>query len=316
MKKTDRGQYIGLRPDIEIEFLQFQEAKVFLERKEIADIELDSESNPVFQAVVPLLDGSRTVESVIAHLQQANIAEDTILACLDFLMQSGFIFQFDRPHDLHQAASFSWRTNDSQEILDRIAKSTVCLQGKDPFIHLISEGLTGAGVQNIKRLPATINSTEIASEWESGAADADLIILFGEPWEWVVTVNAWCIKNSKPLIVGWWQRNLISFGPIFIPGVTACPLCINERQGQSHYPDLRQAIPQAGSFPMVSCAANLLAGICVEFLGLGTLTRPLTSIHEIDLRQVKFIAYPALKNPRCRACSRLKTWPEGAVIDA
>lgn len=302
-EKIDQGKYIGLRPDVEI-----KEAKAFLSGKEIGEIELDSESQPAFIALLPLLDGTRTVEGIVTALQSKIISEAAVISCLNFLLESGFIYQFGRPQDIYIAANYAWRSPNPQEILDKLAQAQVLLQGQHYFCQLIAEGLTGSGVQS-KIIPTS-------EKWESFASQADLIILFGESSERVLAVNSWCVKNHKPLIVGWWKKFTVTFGPILVPGVTACQACIYERQGNVPYPDTLPSTPQAGSYAMVVSAANLLAGICVEFLSGAGLSRALTSIHEIDLLSVNFAAYPALKNPRCRVCSRLKTYPEGSVIDA
>ncbi|MFB2979558.1 hypothetical protein [Microseira sp. BLCC-F43] len=300
-EKIDQGKYIGLRPDVEI-----KEAKAFLSGKEIGEIELDSESQPVLLALLTLLDGTRTVAGIVAELQSKEIAEAAVISCLNFLLESGFIYQFSRSKDIYIAANYAWRSPNPEEILNKLAQAQVLLQGQQNFCQLIAEGLTRSGV-GTKVIPTS-------EEWETFASLADLIILFGETGEQVLAVNSWCVKNNKPLIVGWWKNFTISFGPILVPGVTACQACIYERQGNIAYPDLANTC-QAGSYPMVVSAANLLAGICAEFLSGAGLSRALTSIHEIDIRSVTFADYPALKNPRCRVCSRLKTYPEGAVID-
>ena len=301
-EKIDQGKYIGLRPDVEI-----KEAKAFLSGKEIGEIELNSESQPAFLALLPLLDGTRTVEGIVTALQSKKIGESAVISCLNFLLESGFIYQFWQPQDIYIAANYAWRSPNPQEILDKLAQAQVLLQGQHNFCQLIAQGLTGSGVRS-QIIPTS-------EEWESFASLADLIIVFGETWEQVLAVNSWCVKNHKPLIVGWWNKFTITFGPILVPGVTPCQACIGERQGKVPYPDLANTC-QAGSYPMVLSAANLLAGICAEFLSGAGLSRALTSIHEIDLRSFTFAAYPALKNPRCRVCSRLKVYPEGAVIDA
>lgn len=321
MNKIDQGKYIGLRPDVEIKVTQTQEAKAFLESKEIAEIELDSESHPVFLAVLPLLNGTKTVASIITAVKPIGIAEEATISCLNFLLESGFVYQFSRLEDSYQAANYAWRTNEPQEILDQLAKVKVIVQGQQKFCTLIAEGLTKSGIESVKIIPNSANETEpnltnINPEWEAWASQADLIILFGEPWQQVLAINAWCVKNHKPLIVGWWKNFTVSFGPVLVPRVTACQACIHERQGNIPYPDITPSDSQAGSVPMVLSAANLLAGIAIEFLSGAGLSRALTSIHEIDLRRASFTSYPALKNPRCRVCSRLKTWPEGSVIDA
>ena len=304
MKETiDQGKYIGLRPDVEI-----KETKAFLSGKEIGEIELDSESQPVLLALLPLLDGTRTVAGIVTELHSKKIAEAAVISGLNFLLESGFIYQFYRNQDIYQAANYAWRSQNPEEILNKLAQAQVLLQGQQNFCQLIAQGLTGSGVRS-----QVIPTSE---EWETFASVADLIILFGETWEQVLRVNSWCVKHNKPLIVGWWKKFTVSFGPILVPGVTACQACIYERQGNIPYPDLSPSIPQAGSYPMVLSVANLLAGICAEFLSGAGLSRALTSIHEIDLRSVTFAEYPALKNPRCRVCSRLKKYPEGALIDA
>lgn len=315
-EKINREQYVSLRPDVELNFTQFQEAKVFLDHKEIADIELDAQSHPVFLLLLPWLDGTKTVQEIITILEPEGITEETILSCLDFLRQSGFIFQFSRAQDIYQASNYAWRNSNPQKILDRIAKAKVFLQGQESFCHLIAEALKGAGVESEQIFSAFIDCSPKDNEWKVLASEADLIILFGEPWEQVEAVNSWCVKHHKPLMVGWWQGFQVSFGPILVPGVTACQSCIYELPGNVKYPNISRNNYQAGSFPMVLAAASLLAGICVEFLSGASLSRTLTSVHEINLRHASFTNYPVLKNPRCRLCSRLKTWPEGAVIDA
>jgi molybdopterin/thiamine biosynthesis adenylyltransferase len=312
-KKTDQAQYISLRPDVEIQFSQTKATKAFLAGKEIAEIELDDESHPVFLILLPYLDGTKTVEAIIKALQAKNIAESAIVSCLDFLQESGFIYQFSRPQDIYQAANYAWRTDKPQEILDRLAKSRVLVQGQKDFCEFIADGLIAGGVNFVKAFPS---ATPLNLAWEAWAKNADLVILFGESSEQVSEVNAWCVKNQKALIVGWWRKFTVSFGPILVPGVTACQTCIHERQGNLPYPDLSSGKSLAGSLPMVISSANFLAGICIDFLSGAGLSKSLTSIHEIDLRLASFADYPALKNPRCPVCSRLKTYPEGAVIDA
>jgi len=154
------------------------------------------------------------------------------------------------------------------------------------------------------------------AEWNASASEANLIISFNESWKQVLDISLWCISNKKPLIVGSWKGFVVSFGPVFVPGVTACPGCVNDYQRGPFPVNLEPNKIQAGSYPMISCAANLLAGICVEFLSGANLSRILTSIHEIDLRYASFRVHPAIKNPRCKICGRLNTYPEGTVINA
>lgn len=67
---------------------------------------------------------------------------------------------------------------------------------------------------------------------------------------------------------------------------------------------------------MIGVAANLMAGVCLEFLS-GAPFSPLTSsVYEIDLQLADCRHYPALKNPRCEVCGRLTSQPELAAIDA
>lgn len=299
--------YISLRPDIEIQNTQLQEAKVFLQGGYVAEIELDTQSRPVFEAVLSLLEGNHTIDSIINHLEQKGFAQEDVLSHLDFLLKSGFIFQFANAKDKIQAAGYGWRIPNPQAILARLAEVQVHLFGESVFYQYLSQGLKDGGVNLLFFSKDADSQTQ---DWQTHIQDTDLIIVFNQPWEQVLAVNFWAVEHKKPLLVGWWEKFTVTFYPLFMQGVTACPSCLKERLT---YPHQITKI-QAGSLPMVAAAANFMAGLAVDFLSGATFTSALSSIHEINLRQAQFLTYPALKNPRCHVCSRLNHSPEGAVI--
>jgi bacteriocin biosynthesis cyclodehydratase domain-containing protein len=311
-------RYIALRPNLKIEKGLDGSTVVLLDGCEIADITSGTRAEPILDSILIYLDGGKTAAEIIEHSGKNDIKPADVIDCLEFLLESGFLYQFDRVEDIHSTSHYANRTYQPQKILAHIAKSKVLMCGEPYFSGLVADSLINTGIINLVQASCPIvetDKTEAYLSWNKLAETADLIVLFNVNLDEVLFINAWCVERNKVLVVGSWNRSTIWFGPFLIPHVTACQSCLRERLQHWHQNNYLNSV-QSGTLPMVATAANLLAGLCVEFLSGSTLNKALTYIHQIDLQNISFLVHPTIKNPRCRVCSRLLKYPEGAAINA
>ncbi len=306
-------RYIALRPNIKIEKGSDGSRTVLLDNREVADIASGEGIEIFLTSLLIYLDGTKTAAEIIKYSEKDGVEVTHTLGCLEFLLESGFLYQFDRVEDMYSTSHYADRTYQPQQILDRITQSEVLVCGEPSFTRLVAESLTNAGVVHLVEISSSSLELEELSSWKKQAAAADLIVLFNVDLEKVLLINAWCVEQKKVLVTGFWNKSIIWFGPFLIPHVTACQSCLSERLQHWHQSNYLNSA-QSGTFPMLATAANLLAGLCVEFLSGAALNKSLTSIYQIDLQNISFQVYPTIKNPRCGVCSRLLKYPEGAVI--
>jgi bacteriocin biosynthesis cyclodehydratase domain-containing protein len=333
MSSLQSTQYVCLRPEVDITLTAEPGGTATVRGKEVGDLDIDEKAHSVLQAALPLLDGRKTVATIIEHLENRGLDAEDVQACLGFLRREGFVFQFPEVSSVRQMAHYAWATCEPQKILDRIMQSRVVLSGEKDFCNHIIDGLENAGVQDVRYLSLSGGLSEVDeatvspkdspeaehqkpvswTAWQDLATKADLVILFGGTKKRRQAVNTWCVEEEKPLMTGACREATVSFGPVYVPGVAPCMACREREQNQSEGQSTFS--PKAGNPPMVTSAAHLLANLCVEFLSGTGLSESLRARHEVDLSAASFSTHSVLKDPRCDVCGRLNTWPEQAPLN-
>lgn len=307
------SQYIALRPNLKIEKGSDASVAVLLDGREIADIASGKAVELILTSILVCLDGTKTAAEIIKILENDGVKPVDVIDCLEFLLESGFLYQFEQSKDSYSASYYANRTYQPQKILDCISKAEVLVCADLYFSQLLTDSLAKTGVLNLSEIPYSDLEVNNFLLWEKQLDTADLIVLFNVDLEKVMSMNDWCVKHDKALVVGWWNGTKIWFGPFLVPHVTACQSCLSERLQHLHQNRIGNV--RSGTLPMIATAANLLAGLCVEFISGAVMNKALTSIHEVDLKNISFQVHSTIKNPRCRVCSRLLKYPEGAIIN-
>lgn len=319
--------YVCLRPEVTISLDGDPGGRAFLGDTELGTFDLDGEARSVLQSLLPLLKTGCSVGAITEHLEQQGFEREQALSGIEFLIAAGFTFRSTGAYPLHECAHYAWVTSQPEEILDRIAASSVAVLGEKKACEAVVDGLESGGIEGVRHLPtpAPLNADspgsfdelnpEIPSSYGSKAflRQATLVVMFGESLETARLVNRWCVSEERPLKVGLWQNDTVTLAPTYVPGVTPCLACWKmERSGALQSED---SSCRSGTTPMIKSAAHLLAGQCVEYLSGTSDADSLQDGHEIDLRTASFSTFSVLRDPRCDVCSRLDSWPEQATLN-
>jgi bacteriocin biosynthesis cyclodehydratase domain-containing protein len=256
-------------------------------------------------ALVPLLDGSRTVEEIIEALG-AKVAPATTQA-LELLAQNGLLLDGVQPAPLSSAngetATFvaeSGRQTTPAAALARLASSDVAVAGGAAIGEVVARQLEDAGLARVPLLPL-----------ERGDAGNDLLVVVPEPQEvgGLVDLNEQRLALSRP----WLQvlphdGRVFTVGPLFVPGASACYRCYRLRRGacsgfEADFELIEQEPSRAASPPPLAVvAAGLAATISLRWLGAGDATLP-GRFYTFETGVILGLGYhQLLRVPRCPTC--------------
>jgi bacteriocin biosynthesis cyclodehydratase domain-containing protein len=183
-------------------------------------------------ALLPLLDGTRTVAEVVACIGEP--VEPAVEKCLALLTQHGLLtagppFAASLPRPLAEAASFfaavAGASLSPAEALDRITSARVGVAGEGPAAAAAARALLRAGVGSVVRVPWEPDGTE----W----AGLDLLLAApgGAELPQLEALNRAAIEvGAVWMTLLPFDGRMAAIGPLFVPGETACYLCYRLRR--------------------------------------------------------------------------------------
>ncbi|NIA19283.1 MAG: hypothetical protein GWP07_02460 [Xanthomonadaceae bacterium] len=301
--KTDE-YFIGLRPDVSISFMP-DHAVVSVSGQDAAYLRYDQDALQLTKALLVQLGEAKTFAQIIKNLDEWR-TNDINLA-LTQLKELGLLYKYNKCSSPAQAASFSTITYHPDLLQERIAGTRILIfDREDEFSEALVLGLHASGVQSISRNSDCKTVLNDENAWASLIERHDLIIAFGRSADEVAALNRHCIATGKPFLYGWWQGFDIHFGPLVVPGKSACFTCLNLGMGRIPYPKGSQV--SAGSKVRIMSAAFSMAALVVDY-SVGMEEQVLYRHWEIDLREGSTTLHSVLRNPRCPQCSRLQKYP-------
>lgn len=254
---------------------------------------------PLLSAVLPLLDGLRTVEEIQQRLRGWD--GDAIVQALSVLMSNGIITLGGAPDPAGEHEHLLAAMMGPREAGTAIQQARVGVMGTGPLAHTVATLCTRSGVRHVSML-GTSDETPGPLDLVAAAADgADLPDL--ETW------NRSMLERNQPwLLVLPFDGVYGAVGPLFIPGETACYACFRSRRRSAlEDPEIAETYDERPAYhPMGAAVTSLLAGLAVH-LALRWITRRDAFIAGI-LYAVGLLPHPSVSAhevfpmPRCAAC--------------
>ena len=259
-------------------------------------------------ALLPLLDGTRTLEEIVAAVGSA--AAEAVRRALALLTEKDLLVAGPPPgcagepraavEELAAAAGVA-----PAGVAERIAAARVAVAGGATAAGEVARLLRRAGIGTVRR-PAF---------GDTGDGD-DLVVVAPAAGE----LGALEDRNERALATGvpWLQLlpfdgRLAAVGPLFLPGETACWACYRIRRagadGLAEAGRLLEAVPpRASAGPSLTAAtAAVAADLVVRWLGLRDPRLPGVLFAVEPDRGLLSTAHEVLRVPRCPACSAAAT---------
>jgi bacteriocin biosynthesis cyclodehydratase domain-containing protein len=274
-------------------------------------------------SLLPLLDGSRTVQDIVEALGVA-VAPATRKAIM-LLNERGALLDGPQPAPNGEprseaavaVASLGWVP--PAEALARLSRSRVAVSGRGEAAQGVVHVLAATGLEDVR----TVDIDDLHPR-------ADLVIAApsGDELPELRSVNERQLDRGAP----WLQvlpndGRMVAIGPVFVPEVSACHTCyLIRRAASSGFEDdfelVDSAPPNAGSAsPMTMVAAGIAGILALRWLAAGDPTLPgrfysLETGVVLGLRQ-----HRVLRVPRCPACgtgdvAMPSPWFEVKALDA
>lgn len=286
--------------------LEYAQSTVVLEGKA---------AEKLLPVLLPLLDGTRTVEEITAYVGDA--AAPAVTNAISLLAERGVLtdgppLAEDAPAPVAEMAQFltaisrdGRKLTESEEIL---AGASVSVVGAGPAASEIAKSLRVAGV-------AGLSFGDWTQPGDGGSPD--LVVVAPEPDE-LPELEGW---NRRALDAGvpWLQvlpfdGRIAAIGPLYVPGETCCYECYRRRRAANvNFPlDDYWALEQSPASypappPIRQMAAGLAAMLALQWLsdraGSGGQSPVPGTMHALAWSQtVELSSHSVYRVPRCPVC--------------
>lgn len=289
--------------------LAYEDDWVVLEYGQAALTFQGAATQRLLPALLPLLDGERTLEEIGSYLGES--ISPAIRHALELLARHGAIVagpaRAERPRPFRDAAWYLAAA--SSEEIDAaslpLTRSRVAVRGTGPVAEEIARLLRLAGVEELEH-----------QAWaEDADGGPDFVVAAPDPGELprLAELNALALRAGFPwLQILPFDGRYASIGPLFVPGETCCYSCFRLRQAANlEYPlELRALERSEASYPtpspLVSALAGLTTTLALHWLGCRDPSLP-GVLHALELQPVCIVTrHLVYRVPRCPACSGLE----------
>jgi bacteriocin biosynthesis cyclodehydratase domain-containing protein len=252
-------------------------------------------------ALLPLLDGTRTLDELAARLGPA--VRPAIDAAVDLLRERGVVVDGpDAPAELREAGR-------AAAAAYRLAPATAADRLRNATVGVVGGG--GVRLDLVRLLGATGLRNLTALRWSSRRR-VDLAILVPAADE-LDRLSAWnraALATGSPfLLLRPWDGRMASVGPLVLPGQTCCYECLLLRRAANaaYGDDLAEveATPLAAAPDpaLEAIAAAVAAHLAVGWLVGGDRTVPGVLYAIETMPALRLREHSVLRVPRCPACS-------------
>ena len=250
-------------------------------------------------ALLPLLDGTRSVGEVVAAAGPA--AAPAIEQALELLEQNGLLVE-GPPASIPAANALAG------------VLGVAPMAAEERLLHATVGVVGGAGAADavVALLRASAVGRVARVAWDR-CAEADLVVVMPAPGETgrLEAWNAEALVDGRPwLAVRPFDGVVCAVGPLVVPGESACFECLVLRMaGHLEYGrDLRriEAVPVAASAtaPLDSLVAGIAAHLALVWVAGPDATLP-GKLYVLETRPLTLACHAVLRVPRCPACSHV-----------
>jgi len=250
-------------------------------------------------ALVPLLDGTRTVREIVELLGEA--AEAPTAKALALLDDHGLLV--DGPaNDTDTAACYvaSVCSSTPGAASAALAKARVAILGS-----------ARAGAEASRLLDSAGAVTTTSASLDGYGVGADLLVAApaAEEVKELAGLNARCLREATPwLVLLPTEGRFAAIGPLYVPGQTACHACYLLRRGATsgYEQEFLLLERQPTRAPMPAAAGTIAAGIaaliCLRWLGARDPALP-GAFYALELQgTLALTRHRVLRVPRCPVC--------------
>ena len=302
--KLDEIFFTGIRPDVYISLEGTN--TVHLGENVIGNLDVDKEAKSSLAFLLPLLDGSRVLKDIRQQAADINIAKNNIEECLQFLAENGCLYQHRDVADAGHAARYASRTFHPDIYLDRVAEAAVTIIGEGSLPDLLKEYYIAAGIGRV---------TSCAMGNHEQDNSPNLAVVYSLSQSAITTINSWSKRTNTPLLATWLNGEDLCFGPLVLPGKTACIDCFFSNVPEKDYfSNTQTPLHLPGIHLLAASAASLIAGLSQDFLSGFGLPEYFSTFNRFNLGSGCISSLKIFKNPRCPTCGRLHAMPEGTVV--
>ena len=253
----------------------------------------------LFPRLLPLLDGSRTFEQIVARLGAP--AADAVFQALEVLAAHGLLVDGPpvSPAVTGEAAIAAAYGVPPAVAADRIRAATVGVAGEAAAAEQIARLLQADGVGEVRRITWDEHGVDLAVVAPTPTEVARL-----REWNRLALEHGLCWLALHPF-----DGLLFAIGPLVVPGESSCHECLQLRLaahvGYGADLALVEAEPTAaaGTAGLEAAAAGIVAHLALCWLA-GADTRLPGVLHVLETRpELSLGTHVVLRVPRCAACS-------------
>ena len=260
--------------------------------------------------LLPLLDGSRTVEQIAAPFGEG--ARDAIENAVELLAARGLLTEGPPPDgragSRDTVAFLAASSNGEQRpaaVAERLRAARVGIAGGSAYVDETARLLRRSGVEHVERV-----------YWSGEHADeVDLVLVLPSPDE-VSELAKWnrtmLERRSAWLQVLPYDGCFAAVGPLYLPGATCCHACYLLRRAstlgyRSEYRALEPvALPFASAPPVESTAVAIAVTLAIRWVALDDALVPGRLFAFEPGPVYALTTHHVYRVPRCSECSRLE----------
>ena len=249
---------------------------------------------PQLPHLIPLIDGTRTVEQIVAAARPF-LQPDDAIRTLEFLQQAGHLTEADPATPAHFAAFWSEFNVDTRMVRAFLSNCSVQVHGFGPVDPSVFRGiLSSFGLRT--------NGSGVATV---AVVDDYLRPELGE-------LNRTCLRQGMPLLIIKPVGTKLWIGPLVIPGRTACWRCLESRLTANREVEsyVQRRTGKKGPFPVARARLGLAEQQAYSMAAVQLIRWLVTGANHViesrmlvtDITAFSFEFHHVTKRPQCPDC--------------
>lgn len=264
--------------------------------------------------LLPLLDGTRTVDEINDMLGEA--AAPAVANAIAALSERGLLVEGpplpeDVPSPVADTVHFLAATGNTDSLTEceaELGRATVVVLGDGSTAHEVAKLLEAAGVGDVSRADWALSNEP------SSSAETDLTVVAPEPIQ-LPRLEGWnrqaLESRSRWLQVLPFDGQVAVVGPLYVPDETCCYECYLRRRAANvnfPYADFRSLEEVPASYPSPPPLRHMVAGLAamltLQWLSDGmSMSQVPGTMHALGWnRTVQLSSHYVYRVPRCPVC--------------
>lgn len=261
----------------------------------------------LYLQIAPLLDGQRTADEIVKHLQcQVSAAE--VYYALMLMEKKGYIVEADDSLPENVAAFWETLNLEPKEAISHLQTKKVAVKtcGKEPLVSQLTAQLT-----------ATLESLHI-QVGETG--DLEVVLTDDYLHDSLDTYNQQALQSQQPWMLVKPMGRMFWLGPIFHPGQTGCWQCLAQRLRANR--PVQVFIEECKGNPLnfstslavlpttLQTSLGMTATAIARWLAQDRQHPLLGKLVTLDHRCLETQSHTLVKRPQCPCCGNLTFHPQ------